>query len=489
MRFNFSIFRRLHSKDSDWSRELTGLLVSFLLLWVPHLACAEQTLADLESIYLKEAQKIDGAYSNAIQQVLLDYENALDRAWRDAKTAGDLDGVILLKDEKERFKAQHLLPTEMTEGEVNALSKLRLKANQAFTLTAANRKKSLAALARKYILAQQELQRALVKADRLDDALKVKEEIKRTEALLATLNPKKDEVPPNPDIPTNASDPNAASEGVSAIAPGSDTPPTAPLSEKNRLPPGMQKNLVLYFAFERDENDRITDQSGRGHTGTLLGTRDTTQESTAPTRRIRRLGEDDPKIRRLGEGEPDRMKSKSGASVTKGKNDGICRLGLTDSIVIPEPSSLDINDAITISMWVNLHGSPKGAWGALLVYGEGRDSNRAGFTLGLDGENHITFRCGAGDFSGPVSLPLNTWTHLVASYAREGTLKVFRNGRLYGSSSLPGGLGTPRPPWNVITINKPYDPFAPAVFDIDEVMIFNRSCSPAEAEILATKRR
>lgn len=160
--------------------------------------------------------------------------------------------------------------------------------------------------------------------------------------------------------------------------------------------------------------------------------------------------------------------------------DGGRRLEATDTIVVPPSASLDINDELSISMWVNVRSAPRGAWGAFVAHGEGRDSNPSGYTLGVDPELRLVFRCGAGDFHGADRVPMETWVHVVARYDREGRFTMFTDGDVHGTASMPGGLGTPRAPWNTLAINRLHDPFAPVAFDIDDLLVFARSLSDEE---------
>ena len=157
--------------------------------------------------------------------------------------------------------------------------------------------------------------------------------------------------------------------------------------------------------------------------------------------------------------------------------------GIDDYVEVPASPSLAIADAITIEVWVYLLSAPTNMriecrpysteeWAApyadyeLVVLNEagwgGYPGRAVYFGLTLDGS--WTY------FATTDTVPLNTWTHLAATYDGSN-MKIYINGQERASKSASGTIGTSGNPLFIGTRT----PVPSEVFDgiIDEVRISN----------------
>jgi len=151
--------------------------------------------------------------------------------------------------------------------------------------------------------------------------------------------------------------------------------------------------------------------------------------------------------------------------------------GTYDYVEVPDSSSLDITDSITIDAWIYAH-----ALGGRVV-----DKITAGGSNGymLDTYNsHLRFIIDGVIVSGSTTLTTNTWYHIAGVYNRsEQKLRVYVNGAQDGFGNYSGSI-----PANNLTIRIGADSTGANAFNgiIDEVEIFNRALSQSEiADIYA----
>lgn len=183
---------------------------------------------------------------------------------------------------------------------------------------------------------------------------------------------------------------------VSAAAP-TTPPPPAPTSG----------DLVASYEFE-ESGGTVTDGSGMGNTGTVVGARRTT-----------------------------------------GKTGKALRFdGINDYVTIPDRSSLDLTTGMTLEAWVY----PTAAGSARrLVVGKELSASLGYGLYAFDGQGRslgfVNVR-GVLDTASGSAPPLNTWSHLAATY--DGTtLRLYLNAGLVGERAVGGSIATSGSPLKI----------------------------------------
>ena len=162
---------------------------------------ADATLAALKETYEKAQQPIVTRQAQAAARAAESYGKAIGEAATALKQEGDLDGYVLLGKEAQRFESENSIP----EGGVPPLHAVIAKARTAYRLAIkrANARSNALQLqlVDRYLPRLHALQREMTSSDRIDDALKAKDEIRRMEFVRAelqsrtVLNPEKEQAP------------------------------------------------------------------------------------------------------------------------------------------------------------------------------------------------------------------------------------------------------------------------------------------------------
>lgn len=229
---------------------------------------------------------------------------------------------------------------------------------------------------------------------------------------------------------------------------------------------GSRKGLVLYFPFDRDEGDRVSDRSGMGNHGTVHGA----------------------KWVSLGAG---------GAYRFRGGRDAGDHIRVLHNASL---ASMEKTRQITISAWVK-PGSLPPDFPVVIAKGGQRPNIRGGYELFLNacGDNDICFISGACDITTYhangrwINGHLNEWVHIAFVLdASKPTAVCYVNGK--PTDDLASSDHGRRPDWTALTLDANNDLHigAPdpqshpnrAWFDglMDEIRIHNRALSPEEIE-------
>ena len=209
-------------------------------------------------------------------------------------------------------------------------------------------------------------------------------------------------------------------------------------------PPPGSPGLVASYSFDAGSGTTLADVSGNGRTGTLSGATWSTQGKYG------------------------------GALAFDGSNDWV---------TVADHASLDFTNALTIEAWVFPTVVGGGAWRSLLIK-EAPQMEAYQLYANTD-TNAPTFyvrRAAATgdpqDARAPTPMPVNTWTHLAATY--DGTtLRFFVNGVQVASNAIAGPLLTST---GVLRMggNSIWGEFFTG--RIDEIRLYNRALSVAEIQ-------
>jgi hypothetical protein len=194
---------------------------------------------------------------------------------------------------------------------------------------------------------------------------------------------------------------------------------------------------VAAFSFNEGAGTSVADASGTGNTGSLQGASWTTQ------------------------GKYGNALSFNGAALVN----------------VPDAPSLRLTGAMTLEAWV-YPTSASSSWNDAIYKGNDNYYLMASsFSLGQPAAGGI-FAGSHGEVFAPNALPLNTWTHLAATY--DGTtLRLYLNGTLADSKAQTGTLATSS---NPLTIGG--DPIFGQYFQgrIDEIRIYNTALTQPQLQ-------
>ncbi len=213
------------------------------------------------------------------------------------------------------------------------------------------------------------------------------------------------------------------------------SPGVATTVSNSILPPG----LVAALGFNEGAGSIVSDRSGSGNDGTISGA---TWAATG----------------------------KYGKALSFN--------GVTNWVTIADANSLDLTTGMTLEAWVNP--SALSGWRTALL-----KENSNGLAYGLyanDGSPRpsVTVNVAGADRSAIATsqLPLNTWTHLAATYDG-ATLRLFANGVQAGSLALSGAMTVSASPLR-IGGNAVWGEYFTGL--IDEVRVYNRALGQAEIQ-------
>lgn len=152
--------------------------------------------------------------------------------------------------------------------------------------------------------------------------------------------------------------------------------------------------------------------------------------------------------------------------------------GVNDWVTVPDSNALDVTTGMTIEAWVRPT-AVGSAWRTVLL--KEQPGNLIYALYAGDGAGRpatYVFTTADRGASGTTATPLNTWTHLAATYDRT-TLRLYVNGTQAGSRALTGSLGTST---GVLRIggNAVWSEWFAGL--IDEVRVYNRVLTATEIQ-------
>jgi hypothetical protein len=241
------------------------------------------------------------------------------------------------------------------------------------------------------------------------------------------------------DTRTVAND-NYTLTAIARDAAGNSTTATS-VSVTVNNPPVDTSGLVAAYGFEEPSGDGVTDTSSQANAGTISGATRTAA-------------------------------GRFGGAVSFD--------GAGDWVTAPDANSLDLSTAMTLEAWVNP--SATGGWRtAVMKEGAG------GLSYGLYGNSssnrpsaHVHIGASELDTRGTAQLPLNTWSHLAATY-NGANLLLYVNGTLVATRPTTGTLAVGSGPLRIGGNSFASDEFFTGL--IDEVRVYNRALTAGEIQV------
>jgi glucose/arabinose dehydrogenase len=219
------------------------------------------------------------------------------------------------------------------------------------------------------------------------------------------------------------------------VVPSADQSVVATFAASVGPPPG----LVAAYSFNEGTGTSVNDASGRANTGSIG----------------------------------------SAAWTIAGKNGGALSFNGTDALVtVPASPSLDLTTGMTLEAWVDPTAAG-GVWRTVvfkerpggMLYSLYANNGAANLPVG-----QLFLANAEQDAVGGATLPLNTWTHLAATYDGSN-LRLYVNGSLATSFLVSGTLAATTDPLR-IGGNAIWGEYFSGL--IDDVRIYNRALSPSE---------
>lgn len=382
------------------------------------------TLATYQKAYDQDLAKMEAESKKAIADWPDQYLQALKTLEQKFQTAGDLESLIAVRKEKDRFAETKQMPAEAIVQIPKELADLQGKAVKVLQNIELKRNKQIVTAANKYTAGLEELRTSLTKQGKVDDAVVVNTEMEgikqRAEVTAAQFV--------------------LADAGVDMTATNT-TPKEVAVTSKG-IPQSLKKNLVLYYSFDREEkgfgrNDKVTvtDKSGKGNGGEVDGAKWTAKG-------------------KIG-----------GAYSFDGK-----------SCITADGSKLPArNSSRTVALWLyKEHGSGNIAF----AYGAHRPNESFGIALvSLKPNNaYVYVEIGWNDLQGITDQGLNRWVHVCVVYDEsKGKMTIYGNGVMENSKSMSPNTSNN----STVYVGRPNFEETYWKGSVDEVMIFNRAL-PAE---------
>ncbi|PYR65757.1 MAG: hypothetical protein DMF88_18720, partial [Acidobacteria bacterium] len=202
---------------------------------------------------------------------------------------------------------------------------------------------------------------------------------------------------------------------------------------------GLPARLVAAYAFDEGAWTTTGDASGSGNTGTLSGA---TWNATG----------------------------KFGKALSFN--------GSSSLVTVADAASLDLTNGMTLEAW--LYPTALSGWRTAIL-----KRTTSGLAYSLYAHNNVpqpatTINVGGSDVSatGPSALPLNSWSHLAATY--DGTtMRIYVNGAQVGTFAVSGSITTSTGQLSIGGNNVWGEYFSGL---IDEVRVYNRALSAAEIQ-------
>lgn len=152
--------------------------------------------------------KAKSAHYHQLETLSYQYTSALENSATELQKQGDLDALLAVKSEIERFNDKGLVPAKNEDGTHSSVIKLRKIYNDSRAKADAAKDQTIAELTNQYLAYLEELQKKLTQDGQLEQALLVKAEVTQIHAVKAGLPATNPSTPlankSNPSNPTNS---------------------------------------------------------------------------------------------------------------------------------------------------------------------------------------------------------------------------------------------------------------------------------------------
>lgn len=214
----------------------------------------EQMLASFQSDSEKELQGWPQAYAAELNKVEEKFQSG-----------GDLEGLLAVRGEIARFKKESKIPDDAVVAVSPVLRDVQLKWQKMPETIEIEKSKKIVSFSRKYFDFLEELKKKLTMKGQVEEAIEANNEIARVRALAAYTAAEF--------VLANA----GASRGSEAGKDPKQVPERQPEGVEAEKPSvagaDVRASLVLYYSFDRNENGKVTDQSGKRNNATVRGAR------------------------------------------------------------------------------------------------------------------------------------------------------------------------------------------------------------------------
>jgi hypothetical protein len=192
---------------------------------------------------------------------------------------------------------------------------------------------------------------------------------------------------------------------------------------------------VAAYGFEETSTTTVADDSGNGHSGTILG---------------------------------------GAVHVTGHNGTALSFDGVNERVSIPDSPAFAMTTALTLEAWVKPVATA--GWHTAVLKERPGDLSYALYGSGPDKPNGQVFSGGYGQATAPSATPANTWSHIAMTF--NGTaVKVFVNGAQVASTNFNGTITNGSGPLD-IGGNSVWGEWFNGV--IDDVRVYNRALTAAE---------
>lgn len=153
----------------------------------------EVTLPDLRKLYESRAAQIEAALSNATATALQEYGTTIEAAKDRYRTQGDLDGLLGVNKEIERFAKEGSCPDTDPRGLPPLVKDARTVYRSAYAAAVQTKTADFIRLAKAYVSRLKGLEQQHVRQESIEAAIDVRDEVKRIEFILADLQSRQSE--------------------------------------------------------------------------------------------------------------------------------------------------------------------------------------------------------------------------------------------------------------------------------------------------------
>jgi hypothetical protein len=403
--------------------KIAGLLAGagLILIGLAGNSTAADTFDGLKNAYGQGISQLDNAEKAGKPALDSQYLRTVDDFIKKSMSAGDLEATVAGQKEQKRFQEEKTIPAESPADLRDGIVKLQDKYREALKTQAVEKDRKQKVLAEQYVAKLKPLVKKLTMDSRMDEATIVNEEIKKVELVLADLTSR---------LPAE----KPATAGTAVVV------QPAQSSATNAIP---MNGLILYYSFDKDENGKVTDKSGKGNNGVVEKAKWT----------------------------------------VRGKFGGAYEFnGKESCVTVSNIEPFDNLTAMTVSAWFYLNRYPQDFWGIVSRRCPG-DIWWLGVKAGYGVEVNIINPANGGvRRTAKKTVEAHKWCHVVFTYQEGQNRKIYINGQVVDSLPISGPMlrDTSIP----VRIGRGFDTFETFNGTIDEVMIFNRALSDEEVSKL-----